>query len=466
MPLKTRIAALTDLTALLLAGAPRCRPRADELLRHQRRQREGPTFGGLAGADAIARSSPPPRRGSVAKTWRAILSVPGQPSGRPAQSAGRGIGQGSSNRPALDRHRAAENWAWSRNVSCTRHRPGCSGRNFGRRQHPEAGRFLEVSRSPDRRRSPRWIALGRTRRTPGNAMSAIAARCSSSRAGRTRSAPRDARRRATCQRTLIEAIRNAIEWAAPRHRAARRHRHRRRRAARGDHARHRALPAQARRAGRLRAGASRSALAAARAPSSSSPATWCTVALEPTLVNVAVLGLLVLVRTFLSWTLTVEIESRWPWQARPAQGARRRPRRCLGRTVARAEGGAAARPGPGDVRSGPVLHHHQPGGGVRDRDVIVRAHLLHAARQRTASGQPHQQLDALVPVLTRSGSSISSPNVGSVVRLSMNRRSKSFVDESGALAVELVRQAAGADDDDALVRVPRPDRAPTARPRA
>ena len=42
-----------------------------------------------------------------------------------------------------------------------------------------------------------------------------------------------------------------------------------------------------------------------------------TVALEPTLVNVAVLGLLVLVRTFLSWTLTVEIEGRWPWQPRP-----------------------------------------------------------------------------------------------------------------------------------------------------
>ena len=43
-----------------------------------------------------------------------------------------------------------------------------------------------------------------------------------------------------------------------------------------------------------------------------------TVALEPTLVNVAVLGLLVLVRTFLSWTLAVEIEGRWPWQPRPA----------------------------------------------------------------------------------------------------------------------------------------------------
>ena len=43
-----------------------------------------------------------------------------------------------------------------------------------------------------------------------------------------------------------------------------------------------------------------------------------TVALEPTLSNVAVLGLLVLVRTFLSWSLTVEIESRWPWQPRKA----------------------------------------------------------------------------------------------------------------------------------------------------
>lgn len=56
-----------------------------------------------------------------------------------------------------------------------------------------------------------------------------------------------------------------------------------------------------------------------------------TVALEPTLDNVAVLGLLVLVRTFLSWSLTVEIEGRWPWQprtpapgvGRPADGVRR-----------------------------------------------------------------------------------------------------------------------------------------------
>jgi len=41
-----------------------------------------------------------------------------------------------------------------------------------------------------------------------------------------------------------------------------------------------------------------------------------TVALEPTLLNVSVLGLLVLVRTFLSWSLVVEIEGHWPWQAR------------------------------------------------------------------------------------------------------------------------------------------------------
>jgi uncharacterized membrane protein len=41
-----------------------------------------------------------------------------------------------------------------------------------------------------------------------------------------------------------------------------------------------------------------------------------TVALEATLESVAILGLLVLIRTFLSWALDVEIEGRWPWQAR------------------------------------------------------------------------------------------------------------------------------------------------------
>jgi uncharacterized membrane protein len=39
-----------------------------------------------------------------------------------------------------------------------------------------------------------------------------------------------------------------------------------------------------------------------------------TVAVEPTLDNLYVLGLLVLIRTFLSWSLEVEIDGRWPWQ--------------------------------------------------------------------------------------------------------------------------------------------------------
>jgi uncharacterized membrane protein len=39
-----------------------------------------------------------------------------------------------------------------------------------------------------------------------------------------------------------------------------------------------------------------------------------TVALAPTLQNLAVLGLLVLIRTFLAWSLEVEIDGRWPWQ--------------------------------------------------------------------------------------------------------------------------------------------------------
>lgn len=41
-----------------------------------------------------------------------------------------------------------------------------------------------------------------------------------------------------------------------------------------------------------------------------------TVALDPSLIGVATLGLLVVIRTFLSWALLVEIEGRWPWQAR------------------------------------------------------------------------------------------------------------------------------------------------------
>jgi uncharacterized membrane protein len=50
-----------------------------------------------------------------------------------------------------------------------------------------------------------------------------------------------------------------------------------------------------------------------------------TVAVQPSLENVAVLGLIVLIRTFLSFSLEVEIDGRWPW------------RRPLGRNSSRGE---------------------------------------------------------------------------------------------------------------------------------
>ncbi len=42
-----------------------------------------------------------------------------------------------------------------------------------------------------------------------------------------------------------------------------------------------------------------------------------TVATEPTLSSVAVLAAIVLIRTFLSFTLELEVSGRWPWQPRP-----------------------------------------------------------------------------------------------------------------------------------------------------
>lgn len=39
-----------------------------------------------------------------------------------------------------------------------------------------------------------------------------------------------------------------------------------------------------------------------------------TVAISPTFQSVGVLGLIVLVRTFLSFALEVELEGRWPWE--------------------------------------------------------------------------------------------------------------------------------------------------------
>ena len=44
-----------------------------------------------------------------------------------------------------------------------------------------------------------------------------------------------------------------------------------------------------------------------------------TVAVRPTLESVAVLAGIVLIRTFLSFSLELEIEGRWPWQRRAGE---------------------------------------------------------------------------------------------------------------------------------------------------
>ena len=50
-----------------------------------------------------------------------------------------------------------------------------------------------------------------------------------------------------------------------------------------------------------------------------------TVAVSPTLQNLAVLGVIVIIRTFLSFSLQLEVNGRWPWQAKtggtPAGGS-------------------------------------------------------------------------------------------------------------------------------------------------
>jgi uncharacterized membrane protein len=50
-----------------------------------------------------------------------------------------------------------------------------------------------------------------------------------------------------------------------------------------------------------------------------------TVSEAPTLEDVIVLGLIVLIRTFLSFTLQLELEGRWPWQRLVAAGTDAEP---------------------------------------------------------------------------------------------------------------------------------------------
>lgn len=50
-----------------------------------------------------------------------------------------------------------------------------------------------------------------------------------------------------------------------------------------------------------------------------------TVAIEPTFHGLGVLGLLVVIRTFLSFTLEVEIDGHWPWDASRNREASSKP---------------------------------------------------------------------------------------------------------------------------------------------
>ncbi|HSN12722.1 MAG TPA: DUF1622 domain-containing protein [Propionibacteriaceae bacterium] len=59
-----------------------------------------------------------------------------------------------------------------------------------------------------------------------------------------------------------------------------------------------------------------------------------TVAVTPTLASVLALGLVVLIRTFLSFSLELEITGRWPWHKGPGEPAvaAKPPSASLGRT--------------------------------------------------------------------------------------------------------------------------------------
>ena len=46
-----------------------------------------------------------------------------------------------------------------------------------------------------------------------------------------------------------------------------------------------------------------------------------TITVEPTFQSLGFLGFLVVVRTFVSWTLSLEVEGHWPWQS-PAEAER------------------------------------------------------------------------------------------------------------------------------------------------
>ncbi|ROT28262.1 DUF1622 domain-containing protein [Micromonospora sp. HM5-17] len=67
------------------------------------------------------------------------------------------------------------------------------------------------------------------------------------------------------------------------------------------------------------------------------------VAISPTFQSVGVLAVIVLVRTFLSFSLEVELRGRWPWQDRAPRPARRSAGETDGDPPGGADTGAADR---------------------------------------------------------------------------------------------------------------------------
>jgi uncharacterized membrane protein len=84
-----------------------------------------------------------------------------------------------------------------------------------------------------------------------------------------------------------------------------------------------------------------------------------TIAITPTFTSVGVLGLIVVVRTFLSFSLEVELDGQWPWrQARDRQLAEQRGRGDPDARAKRAEGISTRAVGPTAADPGPRRLDH------------------------------------------------------------------------------------------------------------
>ena len=93
-----------------------------------------------------------------------------------------------------------------------------------------------------------------------------------------------------------------------------------------------------------------------------------TIAITPTFTSVGVLGLIVVVRTFLSFSLEVELDGQWPWRkARDREPTRRRPggdRNDIAISAQRITTRAPGRPASDLVPT--QLGRPENGGAVRD----------------------------------------------------------------------------------------------------